>query len=143
MIGAAPAPDTDILPPRGGHTVVCLDDDPATLAALRRALQREPYEFMTTDLQEEALRWLRFRRVSLMVCDLRMPERTGLGILDEARKLSPGTTFVILTGYAHTLLLEPGPRPWIRDLLEKPWDDQRLKQTIRLLLREREMREVL
>ncbi len=37
------------------HVVVCVDDEPAVLAALKRLLRGEPYQVLTTDCAEHAL----------------------------------------------------------------------------------------
>lgn len=40
------------------HCVVCVDDQPAILSALHRALRTEPNKFLTTADPAHALRWV-------------------------------------------------------------------------------------
>lgn len=115
------------------HLVLCVDDEPRTLAALRRALRREPYEVVVTSNPWQALSWVDSRDVSLVISDQRMPEMSGREMIDEIRGRSPGTLCMILTAFPGSVA---GPDPGL--LLLKPWDDRQLRKTVRDLLYERE-----
>lgn len=123
------------------HVVVCVDDEPAVLAALRRSLRNEPYQVLTTSRPEEALQWVGTLDVSLVVSDQRMPERLGTDLLGDVLLRSPGTSRVILTAYAGGTAKIPGLRQTVDCMISKPWDTQMLKGTIRELLRHRELTE--
>jgi DNA-binding NtrC family response regulator len=83
---------------RERHVVVSIDDEPGVLAALRRMLRYEPYEFLTTQAPEEAIRWVLDKHASLFLADQRMPHVTGLELLELVMKCSPSTIRVMLTG---------------------------------------------
>lgn len=121
----------------GFHRVVCVDDEPAILSALRRALRGEPYRLSTTDSPALALEWLEAGDVSLLISDQRMPSISGLELLDEARGRSPRTAGMILTAYPGDTLRSPGVGGPV--VVGKPWDDARLKQAIRRLLKDVEL----
>jgi len=132
-----PQAEIDLFPLLRPHLVVVLDDDLPTLEALRRALRREPYEVMTAHNPLDALSWVESTEVSLLITDQRMPLMEGTQVLAEVRRRSPHTTGVILTGYPETLRMEPGLSRWVRSVIVKPWDDLRLRATLRRFLRER------
>lgn len=117
--------------------VVCVDDEPAILSALRRALRGEPYRVATTGDPGTALAWVAAGDVHLVISDQRMPSMLGSELLDEVRRLSPRTAGLILTAY-------PGDAAGSTSdfLLAKPWDDAPLKRTIRKLLAGVEEREL-
>lgn len=131
--------ETDVLSPAGRHRVVALDDERSTLRALERLLRHEPYEVLTTYHPAQALSWIREGNVSLLLSDHLMPEMTGLELTAAVREVAPATVCVLLTGYADRVVMEPGWRTSIRELIEKPWNDRELRRTIRLLLRELEL----
>lgn len=120
------------------HVVLCVDDEPRTLAALRRTLRREPYEVVVTSNPWQALSWVDSRDVSLVISDQRMPEMTGSEMISEIRGRSPGTLCVLLTAFPGSV--SPGRPSWdeIGKLLLKPWDDAQLRKVVRDLLYERE-----
>jgi CheY-like chemotaxis protein len=116
--------------------VVCVDDDPAILSALRRLLRNEPYQILTTESPEEVLRWVEDRPVDLVLADQRMPGMRGTELLSAVTQRAPGTLFVILTGYPDTEIIVERTRHRIGRLLTKPWNDEDLKRTVRTLLGE-------
>ena len=120
------------------HLVLCVDDEPRTLAALRRTFRREPYEVVVTSNPWQALSWIDSRDVSLVISDQRMPEMTGSEMIAEIRGRSPGTQCMLLTAYPGSVAA--GEPSWtdIGKLLLKPWDDQQLRRIVRHLLFERE-----
>ena len=75
---------------------------------------------------------------SLLLSDHLMPEMTGVELSEAVRRFD--TTCVLLTGYADRVQSNPGWETAVREMIQKPWDDRDLRKTIRLLLREREMR---
>lgn len=120
------------------HTVLIVDDQAETLEALRRLLQREPYNVVTTDRPGLALAWLTTKNVSLVVSDQRMPEMDGDVFLEQVRKASPRTRLLLLTGYPDAVLRIPAARRSQLQVMTKPWIDERLKATVRTLLQELE-----
>ncbi|HLF92936.1 MAG TPA: response regulator, partial [Planctomycetota bacterium] len=112
------------------HVVVCVDDEPAILAALRRALRREPYEILTTELPERALHWVHTRDVSLVITDQRMPGMQGTELLEEVCRSSPSTARIILTAYPGSTAAVPGLRHRAECMISKPWDGGMLRRVI-------------
>lgn len=120
------------------HTVLIVDDDAETLAALRRLLDREPYDVITTDRPGLALEWMERKNISLAISDQRMPEMDGDLFLEGVWKKSPRTARLLLTGFPESLGTIPRSRRVLVSVMAKPWNDGILKRTIRHLLRERE-----
>lgn len=114
--------------------VLCVDDDPPVLAALARALRREPYEVITTDDPEEALEILERSNVRVIIADQRMPQLAGTELLKKVRRHSPATARMILTAYPDTTAIRERIHQGAHRLLTKPWKDEELKRTIRELL---------
>jgi response regulator RpfG family c-di-GMP phosphodiesterase len=121
------------------HCVVCVDDEPAILAALRRSLRRDPYEVLTTDSPDDAIRWVESREVSLVITDQRMPGMQGTELLEEISRRSPSTARIILTAYPGQTATTPGLRRRLECMISKPWDIGMLRRTIHQLLLEREL----
>lgn len=121
------------------HTVLIVDDDPQTLVALRRLLEREPYDVVTTDRPGLALEWLTNKNVSLVLSDQRMPEMAGDRLLEEVWKRSPATRRILLTAFPERVEKIPASRRSLLTLVTKPWNDHDLKETIRSLLQDREI----
>ncbi len=120
------------------HTVLVVDDEPEVLSALRRLLDREPYDVITTDRPALALEWMERKNISLAISDQRMPEMDGDLFLEGVWKKSPRTARLLLTGYPESIGQIPRSRRVLVRVMAKPWNDGILKRTIRNLLRDRE-----
>ncbi|HXX93244.1 MAG TPA: response regulator [Planctomycetota bacterium] len=137
MIGSESSP-LRLRPLLAWHTVLAVDDDPLTLSSIRRELNGEPYDVITTEQPTIALKWLDRREISLAISDQRMPEMEGDLFLEEVWKKSPMTARLLLTGYPESVRAIPPSRRCLLKILTKPWDEWQLKATIRELLFEQE-----
>jgi thioredoxin reductase (NADPH) len=112
-------------------TILAVDDDPMVSAAISRDLRRRysaDYRVVRATSGPEALEVLaklalRNQSVALIVADQRMPQMTGIEMLEKARTHAPGAKCVLLTAYADTAVAIKA----INDIgldyyLLKPWD---------------------
>ncbi|HLY10683.1 MAG TPA: response regulator [Planctomycetota bacterium] len=120
------------------HRVLIVDDDPQALTAIRRVLQKEPYEVVTTGRPVPALQWLERKPTSLVISDQRMADMSGDQFLEEVWKSSPRTERLLLTAFPESLEGVPESRRSLFRVLTKPWNDADLKRTIRDMLLDRE-----
>ncbi|KPM54515.1 fused response regulator/thioredoxin-disulfide reductase [Frankia sp. CcI49] len=115
-------------------TILTVDDDPEVSAAISRDLGEQygaDYRIVAATSGEQALGVLtrlalREQPVALIVTDQRMPEMTGIALLEQARVHAPGAKTLLLTAYADT---DAAIRA-INDIgldyyLLKPWDPPR------------------
>jgi thioredoxin reductase (NADPH) len=118
-------------PRRRRPAIVCVDDEPAVLAAVARDLRRqfgERYRIVRATSGREALDALkelvsRGEQVALLVADQRMPAMSGTEYLVEARKLVPEAKRVLLTAYADTeAAIQAINEVDLDYYLLKPWD---------------------
>ncbi|HLF93029.1 MAG TPA: response regulator [Planctomycetota bacterium] len=117
------------------RVVMCIDDDPPVLSAIRRLLRNEPYELITTVDPRRVLEVVSERHVDLIVADQRMPSMPGTELLKQIREKSPGTIGVILTGHADLSDIAGAMNEGAVDrLIRKPWDDEDFRRMIRGLL---------
>jgi response regulator RpfG family c-di-GMP phosphodiesterase len=117
--------------PRAG-TILCVDDEPNILAALRRLFRAQGYEVLTEESARAGLLVLESRAVDLVISDMRMPEMDGVQFLEQARALWPDTLRLLLTGNADVrLILDAVNRGEIYRYITKPWDDHEMTLVVR------------
>ena len=124
---------------REQHVVICVDDEPEVLAALRRVFRQEPFHLLTTGQPHEALHWVGTREISLIISDHRMPAMEGAQLLEAVWRRSPSTTRVMLTSYPESVLAAPREKQSIDFLVSKPWDSGMLRRAVRDMLFERNL----
>lgn len=126
--------------PNGREPVVlCIDDDPGVLAALRRLLGTEAYEVITAHNAAQGLASLRSLPVKVVISDESMPDANGSELLAEVHQRWPWIRRMILTGRPGDSVRIRGFRAGIDILFNKPWDDSALKSAVRRLINGEEL----
>lgn len=81
-------------------TVLLVDDEPNITEALKRALRKEPYLFLTATSGLEAEAILASQAVDCVISDEQMPGMSGSEFLARTRQRFPDTIRMILSGQA-------------------------------------------
>lgn len=115
-------------------TLLIVDDEARILSALRRTLRREGYEIVTAETVDEALRVLAERPVDAILSDEKMPGSSGVQFLARAAQLRPDAARMIITGWTEEIPPSSLEELGVCALITKPWDDARLKATLRRAL---------
>ena len=111
--------------------ILTVDDDPAVLNAVDRDLRRHygrDYRIVKAASGRSALEVLgqlaeRGEAVALLLVDQRMPELTGVQVLEQSRQHFPEARKVLLTAYADTdAAIQAINRVGLDYYLMKPWD---------------------
>jgi two-component system cell cycle response regulator len=112
--------------------ILVIDDDIAVGQALARGLRK--YDVDVLDNAHRALeRFAAGERFDLIVCDLAMPEMTGMDLYEEAVQLAPeqAQSFVFVTGGATDSRTRDFVSSVPNVVLQKPFDVNRLRELIR------------
>ena len=123
-----------------GPTLLCVDDEPNILAALRRLFRARGYRVLTADSGAEGLQVLAQQPVDLVISDMRMPEMDGARFLTQVRERWPDTIRLLLTGYSDIpSILEAINCGEIYRYITKPWDDNDIVLVVRHALERRQL----
>jgi DNA-binding NtrC family response regulator len=117
------------------HAILMVDDEKNVLGAFRRVLRQEPYTLFTAENGEEGLKLLEARDISLIISDYNMPKMNGLDFLKQVQVLHPHVLSIMLTGQAEMeIAIEAINEAGVYKFIQKPWNDEDLKITIRRTL---------
>lgn len=110
--------------------VLCVDDEPAMLRALRLQLGRE-FEVAVASDAVQALALLRGDRFDVVLSDQRMPGLCGTEFLQRAKVVAPHAVRLLMTGYADfnavVWALNEGD---VFRFVSKPWDPLKLQASV-------------
>jgi len=116
---------------RRTRRILIVDDEQDNLDVLREVLELENQEVEAIRGGPEALAlFKRGERFDLVLCDVGMPEMSGWQVAREIQRIAPGTPVWMLTGWANEIG-ESDPRlDYVRGVLAKPLDLERLRSLL-------------
>lgn len=121
-------------------TLLCVDDEPSILSALRRLFRSQGYQLLMAESGAAGLDQLRQHPVDLVLSDMRMPVMDGVEFLEQVRTHWPDTGRIVLTGYADIQSTVAAiNRGAVQRYIAKPWDDQQLLLVVREALAQRRL----
>jgi response regulator RpfG family c-di-GMP phosphodiesterase len=112
--------------------VLFVDDEENVLRSLKRLfLDVDNVEVFTALSGKEGLEILKNNKISAIISDQRMPEMSGAEFLERARKISPDSVRVVLTGYADiNAAIDAINKGGAYRYITKPWNDSDIVITI-------------
>lgn len=102
------------------RTVLLIDDDQSILVLVSTFLQQAGFRTLTAPDGRAGLNLFVSERPDVVLCDLYMPEMGGLAVLEEIKRLSPLTPFVVFSGTNDVKLAAEALRNGAWDYLIKP-----------------------
>lgn len=107
------------------RTILLVDNEEDTVAALARLLRRDGYRILQAKSGQEALALMTENEVGVVISDQRMPEMTGVEFLTQIKELYPHTIRIVLSGYADLdVVMDAINRGAIYKFFNKPWDNE-------------------
>jgi len=80
--------------------ILVTDDEVTTLKTLSAGLEDMGYKVATAVTGQEALALIRRQLFSIVIADIKLPDISGLEILETAKELNPETAVIMITGHA-------------------------------------------
>lgn len=107
--------------------ILCVDDEPSILSALKRVFRAQGYMIITATSGQEGLALLEREPIDMVISDMRMPEMNGVEFLEQVFKRWPDSKRILLTGYADTAAtIAAVNQGKIWSYVAKPWSDGEL-----------------
>ena len=131
LIPVPSAPEARAPSPAEKPAILIVDDEVRSLEALSRTLD-EDFTVYTAPSAEQALAILRREFITIVLCDQRMPDTSGVDFLKRVRAEWPDVVRVIISGYTDAEDIIAGVNEaGIWQYLLKPWHPDQLLLTLR------------
>jgi two-component system response regulator AtoC len=114
-----------------GQRILIIDDEQGVRASLSLILQDEGYEVSTAANATEAERLLGAGSFDVVLCDVRMPGRSGLELLPDIARAQPDATLLMISAHGDLDQALEAVRRGAYDFLAKPFAPEELILTIR------------
>ena len=120
--------------------LLAIDDDPAIRGLIERIAAGEGFDVETAEDSSDALLQLLKRPADLVLLDVRLPGVSGLDLLRSIRDVHPRSKVVLMTGFGSIEDAVEAVKLGASDYLTKPFDVARLRQVLRDMRAEAELR---
>src|SRR5207244_2022859 len=81
-------------------TILVADDDKTCRDSIQKVLEREGHTVQAAESVDGALEALNIHRFDLVVCDYRMPGKTGIDLLIELKRREKCVPVLMISAYA-------------------------------------------
>ena len=112
------------------HEILVVEDQDAARESLAEVLAESGRVHTAAD-KASALEALRARGYDLILSDLKLPDGSGMELLEEARVRQPGAPFIFVTGYGTIENAIEATRLGAYEYITKPWDVKKLRIVVR------------
>lgn len=110
--------------PAPAGRVLCVDDEPNILSALKRLFRAAGVKVDTAGSGRDGLVALEQQSYDVVISDMRMPEMDGTQFLEQVRQRWPDSVRLLLTGFSEvSSIIGAVNRGEIYRYIAKPWDD--------------------
>jgi len=116
--------------------ILIVDDEEIVRESLSGWLEKDGYTVATAHDGPTAVNRLNAERWSIMLVDMKMPGMDGLQVLEQAKKLQPDVTAVIMTAYATVDTAVTAMKLGAYDYIVKPFDPEELSLMIQKIVKQ-------
>jgi signal transduction histidine kinase len=112
-------------------SILVVDDEADVVESLRDLLRLD-YQVLVAPSARQAIASLGSRSVDVVMTDQRMPDMTGVELLEHVRETHPDTMRLLFTGYADIrAVVDAINRGNVYRYITKPWDPDELQAILR------------
>jgi len=110
--------------------ILYVDDEEHNLISFAATFRKE-YKIHTATNGNDAIEIMRENNIKLVITDQRMPEMTGIQLLEKISPEFPDSVRMILTGFSDIeVIIEAINNGRVFRYITKPWDENELRMTI-------------
>ncbi len=110
--------------------ILLIDDEPAQIISLKSFLKRRNYTVLTANSGTEGLKFVQEGNIDLVFTDFRMPDMSGLEVVQAVKKINPEIPVVVITAFSQTEDAVKVMKEGAYDYISKPVDLDELELLI-------------
>ena len=116
--------------------ILLIEDEDSIRRVLKKVLQEDNQSYIFTEATDgqEGISTLKKQEFDLILCDIKMPKKDGIEVLDFIRNHTPTTPVVMISGHGNLETAVKAMRMGAFDYISKPPDLNHLLSTVRSAL---------
>jgi two-component system, NtrC family, response regulator HydG len=113
--------------------ILIIDDDLFICKTIQKQLQRKGYNSEVAFTGNAGIQRLKKASFDMVLCDYRLPDKDGLEVLQEIKRMDPDVPVVIITAYADVRLAVKLIKQGAADYLTKPLQHEEIVTLVKQL----------
>jgi len=124
-----------------GHdsSILIIDDDTSVLETTAVLLREHGYSVISCENAKDAMAKLRENKVDVVLTDIRMPEVSGLELLEEVRSINMDIPVILMTAYAELDVAISAMGKGAFDFIVKPYKSELLVHSVEMAVKHKEL----
>lgn len=120
-----------------GHdsSILIIDDDTSVLETTAVLLREHGYSVISCENAKDAMAKLRENKVDVVLTDIRMPEVSGIELLEEVRSINMDIPVILMTAYAELDVAISAMGKGAFDFIVKPYKSELLVHSIEMAVK--------
>jgi len=113
------------------QAILVVDDEPDMRTALSHLLSRNGYCVETASTGFEGIEKFKMEKYHVVITDVKMPEMSGMQVLEEVKKISPQVPVIMITGHGTITMAVGAMKQGASDYILKPFSAETLETAVR------------
>ena len=122
------------------YSILVIDDEDAQRNILMGYLEKKGFSIYSASSGNEGIKLVKNNLIDIVLSDYKMPDKTGIEVLEEVKKINPEISFVILTAYGTIENAVKAMRLGAFDYISKPVDLDELDLMIEKIIENKNLR---
>jgi two-component system NtrC family response regulator len=122
------------------YSILIVDDEDAQRSILKGYLEKKGYKIYSASSGTEGIKIVQDNLIDIVLSDYKMPDKTGLEVLESVKKINPEVSFVILTAYGTIENAVKAMRLGAFDYISKPVDLDELDLMIERIIENKNLK---
>jgi two-component system NtrC family response regulator len=122
------------------YSILIVDDEDAQRSILKGYLEKKGYKIYSASSGTEGINVVQNNLIDIVLSDFKMPDKTGLEVLEAVKKINPEISFVILTAYGTIENAVKAMRLGTFDYISKPVDLDELDLMIERIIEHKNLK---
>ena len=114
--------------------ILVVDDDPTVLKSCQRVLEAEGFGVYLVPSADKALEAMRNDDFSLLLVDIKMPQRDGIYLMTEIKKEWPHIPIIVMSGYDTEQTVQQAMESGAASFIAKPFTPTELLNALQKVL---------
>jgi len=110
---------------------IIVDDEQFIINIIKEALELSGYTVYSATNGKKALEIIKSERIDILITDVRMPEISGLELIEMVKEINNEMEVIIITGYADHEMIIRALKIGVSDFIEKPFKIHTITEAVK------------